>query len=108
KMAALNDTEKKLWNVAPLMEPTPAVKLNVGASQYLLGRWAGAEAGLQAALSSEKTDDKTKGEASLWLALLRDKQGRPQEAQEYLTQAQKLAPELAKGYEELRKLEVLR
>ncbi|BAF60764.1 hypothetical protein PTH_2583 [Pelotomaculum thermopropionicum SI] len=107
KMAALNDTEKKLWNVAPLMEPTPAVKLNVGASQYLLGRWAEADAGLQAALSGEKTDEKTKGEAFLWLALLRDKQGRPQEAQEYLAQAQKLAPELAKGYEGLRGLKVL-
>lgn len=72
KMAALDETEKKLWNVAPIMSATPAVRLNAGASQYLLGRWPEAEEDFQAALQN----DQTKGEASLWLALLRDKQVR--------------------------------
>jgi O-antigen ligase/Tfp pilus assembly protein PilF len=102
QMATLGETEKKLWNVAPLMTATPAVRLAVGESQYLLGRWPEAEANLQGAMQ----DEKSKGEALVWLAALRDKQGRAGEAQELLAQAQKLAPELAKGYEGLRGLEV--
>ncbi len=99
----LNDTEKKLWNVEPLLTATPVVKFNVGASQYFLGRWSEADENLQAALNNEKV----KGEALLLLAVLRDKQGRAQEAQECLAQAQKLGPEFANRYDFLRQLHVL-
>jgi len=75
KMATLDETEKKLWNVAPLMTATPTVRLAVGKAQYLLGRWPEADGNLQAALQ----DDKVKGEALVWLAALRDKQGRAQD-----------------------------
>jgi tetratricopeptide (TPR) repeat protein len=104
QMASLDETGKKLWRDAPMMTSTPAVKLNVGTAQYILGRWSEADKNLQAALK----DDNSKGEASLWLAILRDKQGRSQEAQELLVQAQNMAPELAKGYDGLLKLEILR
>jgi len=104
QMTSLDETEKRLWKDAPLMTDTPAVKLNVGASQYLLGQWSDADANLQVALS----DDKTKGEASLWLAVLRNKQGRTVEAGELLAQSQMLVPELAKGYQGLQGLEVFK
>jgi len=95
--AALNDTEKKLWKDAPMICPTAAVKLNAGKSLYLLGRWPEAEQTLQAALAGEEV----KGEAMLWLAVLRDKQGRTQEAQNLLAEAEKLSPESARKYEEI-------
>lgn len=104
KMAGLNETEKKLWNVAPLMAVTPEISLYVGSSQYLLGQWGEAEKSLKAALQ----DENSKGTASLWLAVLYKRQGLSQEAQSYLDQAQKLAPEWAKGYESLLGLEVIR
>ncbi|MCL6478013.1 MAG: O-antigen ligase family protein, partial [Peptococcaceae bacterium] len=104
KMAALNETEKKLWNVAPLLTATPPVRLSAGEAQYLLGRWPEADQNLQAALQ----DDKLKGEAALWLAVLRDKQARGQEAQELLAQSQKLVPDMAKGYGWLQNIQILR
>ena len=104
KIAGLNETEKKLWNVAPLMTVTPAINLNVGAAQYLLGQWDNADKKLKATLQ----DEKSKGAASLWLAVLYKRQGLIQEAQEYLIQAQKLAPDLSKEYDSMLELEVLR
>ncbi|OPX89632.1 MAG: O-Antigen ligase [Pelotomaculum sp. PtaB.Bin104] len=95
--ATLNDTEKKLWKDAPMICPTAAVKLNVGKSLYLLGRWPEADQTLQAALAGEEV----KGEAMLWLAVLRDRQGRTQEAQDLLAEAEKLSPESARKYEEI-------
>ncbi|MHB1043965.1 MAG: O-antigen ligase family protein [Eubacteriales bacterium] len=107
KMATIGETEKKLWNVAPLMTATPGVKLNAGACRYLLGQFSEAGADLQAAYgSATKDDSRTKGEAALWLAILRDKQGRGEESQAYLAEAQKLVPSVAKGFEGLRKLPV--
>ncbi|NLI13357.1 MAG: hypothetical protein GX425_12175, partial [Peptococcaceae bacterium] len=95
--ATLNDTEKELWKDSPMINPTAPVKLNAGKSLYLLGRWPEAEQNLQAALAGEKV----KGEAVLWLAVLRDKQGRAQEARNLLAEAERLAPGSAKKFEEL-------
>lgn len=103
RMESLSDQEKRLWKDAQPLSSTPQVKLSVGESQYILGMWPEAEANLSAALQ----DEKSKGEAALWLAVLRDKQGRDQETRDLLTQAQNLVPELAKGYERLRELTVL-
>jgi len=103
KMATLSETEKKRWVDASLMTVTPAVNLNAGAAKYMLGFWPEAEVCLQGALRDEKSE----GEATLWLAVLRDKQGKPREAQDLLGQAQKIAPELAKGYEGMRAIQVL-
>lgn len=102
RVATLDESKKKLWEGDPL-KVTPSIKLNIGASHYLLGHWPEADTYLAAALQ----DEKNKGEASLWLALLRDKQGRTQESLDLLAQAQKIVPDLAKGYEGLRKLEVI-
>ncbi|MDF9409888.1 MAG: O-Antigen ligase [Pelotomaculum sp. PtaB.Bin104] len=104
RMDTLSDEEKRLWKDAPPMTVTPTVKLSVGASQYLLGQWTEADSNLKATLD----DDKNKGEAFLWLAVLRNKQDRAQEAQDFLAQAKKLSPDLAKDYEQLKSLPVLR
>ncbi|MDF9407913.1 O-antigen ligase family protein [Pelotomaculum isophthalicicum JI] len=100
QMDSLNDQEKMLWKDAPLLSPTPGVKLNVGIAQYILGMWTEAEANLQAGLQ----DERTKGDAALWLSLLKDKQGKAQEANDLLQQAKQSAPQLAQSYEGLRNL----
>ncbi|MDD4169502.1 MAG: O-antigen ligase family protein [Desulfotomaculaceae bacterium] len=100
---SLDDQEKHLWREAPMLSVTPGVKLYLGAFQYLLGEWGKSESNLWIALK----DEKNQGEAAFWLALLYDKQGRTQEAQDLLEQANKLAPQLAKSYEALRTLPVI-
>ena len=102
RMATLPEKEKNLWKDAPLLTPSPAVKLYTGSAQYLLGDLAAAQTNLKYALDNEGT----KGEASLWLALVFDKLGDPQAAQQMLDQATKLVPDLAKNYEGLRNLRV--
>ena len=52
-------------------------------------------------------DDKSKGEAAVWLSILKDKQGKAQEASDLLEQAKKLAPQIANGYESLKHIEIL-
>ena len=87
-----------------MLSATPAVSLNVGSCMYLLGRWAEAEPYLITALQ----DDKSKGEATVWLSILKDKQGKAQEAKDLLEQAKQLAPKTAEGYESLKRLEILK
>ena len=84
QMSRVGETERKLWNVAPLMSAEADVNVNlvVGSAHYLLGHYVEADALLQTALQSERTE----GEAAFWLALIREKQGLAQEAQEYLSQ----------------------
>lgn len=102
QMDKLTETEKRLWKDAPPLSSTPGVKLNIGASEYILGQWAEAEADLQAA----SQDDKSKGEAMLWLSLLKDKQGKTQEAKDFLQQVNQLSPQLVKSYEGLKGLPI--
>ncbi|TEB10365.1 hypothetical protein Psfp_04180 [Pelotomaculum sp. FP] len=104
QIETIDEEEKRLWKDAPPMTVTPTVKLYLGSSQYLLGKWAEADSNLQAALA----DNKTKGAASLWLAALRDKQGQVQESQDLLVQASKLSPELANKYDQLKSLPILK
>lgn len=104
QMDSLSDQEKQLWKDAPPLSTTPAVKLSVGVSQYILGMWPEAEANLLAA----SQDEKSKGEAMVWLSVLKDKHGKEQEAQDLLEQAKKLVPQLAQSYEGLKSLPVLK
>lgn len=53
-------------------------------------------------------DDKSKGEAAVWLSILKDKQGKAQEAGDLLEQARNLAPQAANSYESIKNLEILR
>ncbi|RJQ27224.1 MAG: tetratricopeptide repeat protein [Peptococcaceae bacterium] len=103
KMDSLSAEEKQLWNVAPLMSVTPSIQLNMGIARYFLGSWPEAEADLQAA----GQDKDSSGEALLWLSILRNKQGRAEEAKDLLNQADALTPGLKSDYERLKKLPVL-
>jgi tetratricopeptide (TPR) repeat protein len=101
--STLNDTEKMLWKDSPMIAPTILVKLNVGKSQYLLGRWSEAKQNFEAALA----DSEVKGEAALWLAVLYNKQGHTKESQDLLAEVEKLDPENAKKFDGLLRLEIL-
>jgi tetratricopeptide (TPR) repeat protein/O-antigen ligase len=101
--ATLNDIEKRLWKDSPMIAPTAAVKLNVGKSQYFLGRWPEAKQNLEDALA----DTEVGGEATLWLAVLRKQQGRSQEAQDLLAELEESDPENAKNFDGILKIEIL-
>ncbi|TEB04621.1 Tetratricopeptide repeat protein [Pelotomaculum schinkii] len=103
RVNSLSDQEKRLWKDAPMLSATPAVSLNAGSSLYLLGMWPEAETYLQTAMQ----DENNKGEAAVWLSLLKDKQGKAQEARDLLEQAKELSPQIANSYESLKNLEIL-
>ncbi|MGB9905264.1 MAG: hypothetical protein ACPLQO_11460, partial [Desulfotomaculales bacterium] len=105
RVASLGEREKRLWKDAPMLAPTPRVRLSTGQARCLLGRPAEAEADLQAAASAD--DRQLKGEALLWLALAKEKQGRAQEAQDLLAQAKEINKSAGDTFEALKKLPLL-
>ena len=105
RVASLGEREKRLWKDAPMLAPTPRVYLSTGQARCLLGRPAQAEADLQAAASAD--DRQLKGEALLWLALAKERQGRTQEAQDLLAQAKEINKSAGDTFEALKKLPLL-
>jgi tetratricopeptide (TPR) repeat protein len=103
RLGSLSDKEISLWKDAPLLSTTPAISLRVGVSLYLLGNWPEAETFLQAAME----DDKSRGEAAVWLSILKDKQGKTQEASNLLEQAKNLVPQVANSYDRFKNLEII-
>lgn len=103
-MAALGEEEKRLWKDAPLLAPTPRVQLYTGQTHYLLGRLNEAEKDLQSAFAAAGGDQQLKGEAALWLALVKEKQGKKQEAQELVKQAQTINKAYGSAFEQLKAL----
>ncbi|MFX4261309.1 O-antigen ligase family protein [Pelotomaculum propionicicum] len=104
KTDSLGETERRLWKDAPLLSLTPEINLRVGQAHYIMGMWPEAEANLNAALQ----DENSKGEAALWLSILKDKQGSTKEAKDLLEQAKQLVPQIAKNYEGFRNLSVFK
>jgi len=94
---------EKKWLTKPV-RMTPVTMLNVGISQYFLGQWKEAEQNLTRAAKNKKAG----GEALLWLSILRDKQGKAEEAAKLLRQAEELVPKLARNYEQLKSMPVLK
>jgi tetratricopeptide (TPR) repeat protein len=103
KVAGLGEEEKRLWKDAPMLAPTPGVQLYTGQANYLLNQLVDAEKDFQAAAK----DEQTKGEALIWLALIKEKQGKAQEAQELVKQAEGLNKAYVNTYEQIKKLPVL-
>jgi tetratricopeptide (TPR) repeat protein len=108
RMATLGPRELGLWAVAPLMAPTPAVNLNAGAARYFLKDWAAAETELRRAVEAPDAEQATRGEAYLWLAVLKDRQGQTAAAQDFLNRARELVPQYAAGYETLKALSLVK
>lgn len=104
RMDTLGPEERRLWSVAPPMAPTPVIRLNAGAAQYFLKQWPAAETDLRAAAEAGEGDKATRGEAYLWLAVLKDRQGQSAAAGDFLKKARELVPEYAAGYETLKAL----
>ncbi|MQL51396.1 tetratricopeptide repeat protein [Desulfofundulus thermobenzoicus] len=75
-----------------------------GTGRYLLGKFTEAEQSLQAALP----DNQLKGEASLWLALVKEKQGKPDEAQKLVQEAGKINKNSEAVFKQLKALEPLK
>lgn len=99
---SVSETGKKMWQ-GPRLAVSPKLKLHVGEASYWLGEFPAAEKNLKEAAG----DKKIKAEALMYLALLRDKQGRQQDAAGLLEQAKKLSPGIEQQYEELKKVPVL-
>jgi len=76
RVKALNDYERKMWRDGPMLAPSPRLNLSTGQAKYFLGNWQKAEQDLQTATA----DEQLKGEAFFWLALVKEKQGKGQEA----------------------------
>ena len=86
-----------------MLSPTPGVQLYTGQAFYLLGKLPGAEKDLQNATG----DEQAKGEALVWLALVKEKQGKAQEAKELVKQASAINKAYSNTFEQLKGLSVL-
>jgi tetratricopeptide (TPR) repeat protein len=77
--------------------------LYTGQAFYLLGKLPEAEKDLQNAAG----DEQAKGEALVWLALVKEKQGKTQEAKELVNQASDINKTYGNAFEQLKTLPVL-
>jgi len=109
QMSGVTDQYKKMWatRVLPVMEVTPAINLYSGAAKYLLNDQAGAEKNIKFALENG-SDDKTKGEAAMWLAALYTKEGKADQAEEVAQVGEKLLPDFQDNVRALLALEMLK
>ena len=89
----------------PARPHPPRAALYRGQAQYLLGRLNEAEKDLQSASAAAAAGDRQlKGEALVWLALVKEKQGKKQEAQELIKQAQTINKAYGSAFEQLKAL----
>ena len=100
RLAGLSADEKKLWKDGPMLSVTPGIQLYEGQSYLLLGNLPEAEKYLLNAAS----DSQTQGAAFIWLALLKDKQGKAQESNEFLEKAGKINQSYNQAYQQLKTL----
>ena len=105
--AGVSEYGQRMWIGAPL-EVTPRLALYVGQAEYFLSRWAEAEKDLLQAANSKEADKSTQGEAFLWLALVKDKAGRAEEAQAFLEKAKAVRAEYGEQFEQLKKVAVIK
>ena len=114
RMAKVTPRERRLWVVAPLMEPTPAVKISAGGAYYFLSRFPEAEKTLDGVLKEieqggiSEQEKEMYAEGCLWRALLSEKQGETALKQRYLEKGKRTLPEVEGWYEFAAKLPVLK
>jgi len=98
RISKLTADEKKLWRDGPMLSITPGVQLYQGEAHLLLGNLPEAEKNLQNAAS----DSQIQGEAFLWLALLKDDQGKGLESEEFLKKATAINQSYSQVYQQLK------
>jgi tetratricopeptide (TPR) repeat protein len=103
KINHLGEREKRLWVDAPMLSVTPGLKLYTGQANYLLGNIGEAEKELQVATGNEQA----KSEALIWLALVKEKQGKAQEAKDLVKQATDINQNYSGRYDQLKALPTL-
>jgi len=81
-----------------MLSITPGVQLYQGEAHLLLGNLPEAEKNLQNAAS----DSQIQGEAFLWLALLKDDQGKGLESEEFLKKATAINQSYSQVYQQLK------
>ena len=86
-----------------MLAPTPRINLSAGQAKYFLGNWQKAEQDLQTAT----TDEQLKGEAFFWLALVKEKQGKGQEAKALIEKAAAVNKAYNDAFKQFKALPVL-
>ncbi|ACV64813.1 O-antigen polymerase [Desulfofarcimen acetoxidans DSM 771] len=81
----LTDYQKKMWKDGPMLALTTNMASKTGAARYFLGQYKEAEENLNFAA----TDENLKSEVLLWQALVAEKLGYPEKAQEFLRVGEK-------------------
>ena len=85
RVDGLTDYQRKMWKDGPMLALTPNMAYKTGAARYFLGQYKEAEENL----SFAATDEKLKAEVPLWRALVAQKLGDPEKAQEILQAGEK-------------------
>jgi tetratricopeptide (TPR) repeat protein len=96
RVSQLSGVERKLWNVAPMLAPTPKIYLYSGASLCLSGDYGLAVEKLTLSLQ----DPGTKGEACIWLSIIEETRGDREKARAYSEEAAALVGNYQQLYEQ--------
>lgn len=98
---ALNETSLKMWQ-GPKLEINRSMQLYLGQASYWLDEFDAAEKHLNQSVK----DKNLKGEALLYLALIKKKQGQEEKVRQYLEQAQKYVPDIKNNFEVLSNIDI--
>ncbi|MDI6908018.1 MAG: hypothetical protein QMC81_11115, partial [Thermoanaerobacterales bacterium] len=102
RMKAVSEEDLRLWS-GPRLQPRPDLRLSLGVARCLRGEYQPAVAELDPARKNLR-DRNAKGQATLWLALAKEKQGKAKEAGALLKEAEKLNPRFKDLYDTLKAL----
>lgn len=100
----LKEEDTKIWQGRKLYV-NHNIQLAVGQANYCLGNYKEAEEYLMQVFQAR--DKETRAQAMVWMALIKDKKNNPREKEKLLDKAKKLAPEIVKGYSELKIIKTL-
>lgn len=98
----LDETDEKMWSGSRL-KITREINLHIGKANYWLGDFKAAEENLTQA----SKDKNLKGEAMMYMAMLKEKEGNKQKTDELLKQAEEATSSIKQQYESLIGLQVL-
>lgn len=98
-MEAVPEHYVQIWQDGPLLAPTETIWFTAGASMYHLGQDHQAGEFLRQAAASEEQE--IKGMSLVYLALLAERRGGPENAAELINQAENILPEARAEYDRI-------